>query len=329
MLDINQIHNGYEVRFEYKPWLVDAIKQIPGAGFRRRGDEKYWFVPEHSGPALLSWAASFGNSAKTTPLVEVGEVDPLPDLNVDIPLKMKMFPYQRKGVAYSLDKKKLIVGDQPGLGKTAQAIATVEGAGCKCILVICPATLRENWKREIEDKWTFKKALILKDRVKSSWPQFYKVGMIKYFIVNYESLKKFFVEKIDIHLDQNGNKKPLRLSHIHFKDTINLFDAVIIDEVHRCKDGRTQQSKYVMGISKGKEYVLALTGTPVVNKPMDLIPQLHIIEKLHLFGNYNGFINRYCQGYNRASNLKELNFLMHKHCFYRREKKRSAYRSAG
>jgi SWI/SNF-related matrix-associated actin-dependent regulator 1 of chromatin subfamily A len=317
MLDINETANGYEVRFEYKPWLVDAIKLIPGAGFRSRNGEKFWFVPSHSGPALLSWASTFGAATKVkTEAVEIGEIEPLPDLQVDIPLKMNMFPYQKKGVAYSLDKKRLIVGDQPGLGKTAQAIATVEGANCKCILVICPATLKENWKREIEEKWTYKKALILKDRVKATWPQFYRVGMVKYFICNYESLKKFFVEKINKPAD-----KPLRLSHIEFKDTINLFDAVIIDEVHRCKDGKTQQSKFVMGICKGKEYVLALTGTPVVNKPMDLIPQLHIIQKLNLFGGYTGFINRYCQGFKQASNLKELNFLMNKHCFYRREKR--------
>jgi SWI/SNF-related matrix-associated actin-dependent regulator 1 of chromatin subfamily A len=238
MLDINETSSGYEVRFEYKPWLIDAIKQIPGAGFRNRNGEKFWFVPSHSGPALLSWASTFGAAPKKDmAAVEIGDIEPLPELIVDIPLRMNMFPYQRKGVAYSLDKKRLIVGDQPGLGKTAQAIATTEGAGCKCILVICPATLRENWKREIEDKWTWKKALILKDRVKTTWPQFYKVGMIKYFICNYESLKKFFVESIDKPKD-----KPLRLNHIKFKDTINLFDAVIIDEVHRCKDGKTQQS---------------------------------------------------------------------------------------
>jgi len=322
MVEINEISNGFEVRFEYKPWLVDAIKQIPGTGFRNRHGEKFWFVPAHSRNALLSWAATFGDKPKAFNAEAVsGEISPLPDLMIDIPLRMEMFSYQSKGVAYSLDKKKLIVGDQPGLGKTIQAIATVEGAGCKCILVICPATLRENWKREIEEKWTYKKALILKDRVKTTWPQFYKVGMIKYFICNYESLKKFFVEKIDIHLDKNGNKMPLRINHIHFNDTINLFDAIIIDEVHRCKDGKTQQSKFVMGISKGKEYVLALTGTPVVNKPMDLIPQLHIIDRLQVFGGYTGFMNRYCQGYNQASNLKELNFLMHKNCFYRREKR--------
>lgn len=670
MLDIVETNSGYEVRFPYKPWMVAAIKQIPGASFRGAG--KFWHVPAHSSTALLNWAKTFGAAPKQQTTVQIGEIDPLPELLIEIQLRMEMFPYQRNGVAYAIDKKRLIIGDQPGLGKaqpltskiatpngwalmadikegndilgadgktykvtgvfpqgkrpvykisfndgstadcdinhlwkvrevnrrrrqtgwvtrtteelitagvkyrinearaatgrkqilkfeipitkafdytakkyiihpyilgallgdgsmcngsvcisipdseietknrietllpaglkfwlnrytgcpqyyitqtgttnknpfmkelenlnlnvkgklkfipekylfgsknqriqllrglmdtdgsakggrityhtcsellansiadlvfslggqailrpynrinegkgmewqvnirlnicpffmkrkaeqwnislknnfcskyieniefieetatqcisvsapdhlyltdhfivthnTAQAIATVEAANCKCILIICPATLRENWKREIEDKWTWKKALILSDRVRATWPQYYKVGMIKYFICNYESLKKYFVESINRPLGKDGQPVPLRLNHIKFKDTIDLFDAVIIDEVHRCKDGKTQQSKFVMGIAKGKEFVLALTGTPVVNKPIDLIPQLHIINRLENFGGYTGFVDRYCQGFNQASNLKELNYLLHKHCFYRREK---------
>ena len=317
MLDISEVQTGYKVKFQYKPWIVSAIKQIPGARFN--GASKDWFVPESSGQALINWANTFGAAPKSKQHAAVGEIEPLPELTIDIPLKRQMFPYQKNGVAYALNKKRVIVGDQPGLGKTGQAIATMMGAGAKCILVICPATIRENWKREWKI-WTDKNALIMSDRIKNTWVQFYKVGMTNVFICNYESLKKYFVEKINVFHDDKGNKKPLRLNHIVFKDTIDLFDAIIIDEVHRCKDGRTQQSKFVMGIAKKKEWVLALTGTPVVNKPKDLVPQLHIINKLDVFGGYKGFVDRYCQGSNEASNLKELNYLMHKHCFYRREK---------
>lgn len=311
MLSIAEVHNGYEVSFQYKPWLVNAIKQIPGARFN--GAKKHWWVPASSGPALLNWAG--GLQSNILPITEqIGEIEPLPELTIDIPLLRQLFPYQTNGVAYSLEKKKVIVGDQPGLGKTGQAIAASVGNKSKCILVICPATLRENWKREWK-LWTGKEAMILNDRVKTSWPQYYNVGICNVFIVNYESLKKYFVAAIN-----KPEDKPLRLNHIVFREVINLFDTVIIDEVHRCKDGRTQQSKFVMGISKGKDMVLALTGTPVVNKPIDLIPQLHIINKLDKFGGYKGFLDRFCQGSNRASNLKELNFLLHKNCFYRREK---------
>jgi len=150
MLDIVETKSGFEVTFAYKPWLVDAVKKIPGAGFRKSSGKSFWYVPASSGDALLNWAKTFGAAPKPHVGIQVGEIDPLPELTIDIPLKLQMFPYQKTGVAYALDRKKLIIGDQPGLGKTGQAIATVEGAGCKCILIICPATLRENWKREIE-----------------------------------------------------------------------------------------------------------------------------------------------------------------------------------
>jgi SWI/SNF-related matrix-associated actin-dependent regulator 1 of chromatin subfamily A len=320
MIDVIETTTGYDVAFQYKPWLVDAIKQIPGA--RWNPPKKKWFVPTQSGGALLRWASTFKgtsiSSNKNQPM-EIGEIEELPELEVEIPLLREMFPYQKRGVAYALKTKRLIVGDQPGLGKTGQAIATMVGADAKCILVICPATLRENWKREWQI-WTGKDSMVLSDKNKNTWYQYFKVGYCNVFIANYESLKKYFVQDIVRPLGKDGKPAPLRLNHIKFKESINLFDAVIIDEVHRCKDGKTQQSKFVMGICKGKEWVLALTGTPVVNKPMDLIPQLHIINRLQDFGNYNGFINTYCQGVNGASNLKQLNYLMHKTCFYRREK---------
>lgn len=320
MLDIVKQANGsFHVKFQYKPWLVEAIKKIPGARFM--GVQKAWLVPEQSGPALLNWSRTFGTHARVADDVEIGEIEELPELTIDIPLNREMFPYQRKGVAYALDKKRVIVGDEPGLGKTGQAIATMIGAKAKCVLVICPATLKENWKREIK-LWSGRESIIMSDRVKTSWPQYYRVGMASVFICNYESLKKYFVERIDQPVDEvTGEKKPLRLNHIKFRETIDLFDMVIIDESHRCKDGKTQTSKFVMGIARGKEYVLALTGTPVVNKPIDLIPQLHILNQLDKFGKYQGFVNTYCQGAKQASNLKQLNYLMHKHCFYRRLKK--------
>jgi len=330
MLDIVEVNNGLEVKFAYKPWLVDGIRKIPGARFN--GAHKHWWIPENSRDAFMNWAGRFGPTVKKAE-VEVGEIDPLPELDIDLSdiiyhrerkaqgLSYALFPYQLNGIAYGVRNKRLINGDDMGLGKTAQSIATLVAGGAKCILVICPATLKENWKREWKI-WAGKEAIVLKDSVKSTWPQYYKVGMCNVFICNYESLKKFFVESIDQPIDpETGKPKPLRLNHIKFRETIDLFDAVIIDELHRAKDGRRQLSKFCMGITKGKQWVLGLTGTPVVNKPKDLISQLHIIGHLQTLGGYKHFTDRFCQGMNEASNLKELNYLLHKNCFYRRLKK--------
>lgn len=332
MLDIVESPVGYEVSFQYKPWIVDAIKKLPGAYWNP--SEKLWVVPHTSGDALRNWASSFGSNVDVKISNDVAAIEPLPNLEnttVDEVIfhrerkargqSHNLFPYQKNGIAYAIQKKRIINGDDMGLGKTAQSIATLVLGGARCILVICPATLKENWKREWKI-WAGREAIIINDRVKSTWIQYYKVGMCNVFITNYESLRKYFVERIDQPVDERtGKKAPLRLNHIHFKETVNTFDAVIVDELHRCKDGRRQVSKFVMGITRGKEWVLGLTGTPVVNKPKDLLSQLHIIGHLHTLGGYKRFIDTYCQGYNEASNLKLLNYNLHKNCFYRRLKK--------
>ncbi|MDB0602328.1 SNF2-related protein [Tenacibaculum maritimum] len=107
---------------------------------------------------------------------------------------------------------------------------------------------------------------------------------------------------------------------IKLNERTNLFKSIIIDESHRCKDTKTQQTKFALRIAMGKDWRILLTGTPVVNKPMDLYPQLAIMGHLNKFGGSKGFKMRYCEGGSGAANLKELNFLLNKHCFFRREK---------
>ena len=91
---------------------------------------------------------------------------------------------------------------------------------------------------------------------KKTWSTYYKVGMVNVFIVNYESLKKTLLQAYLLRREKTEVK-----SHSLCAGNI-AFDAIIIDEVHRCKDGKTQQAKFCMGICKEKEFVLALTGTP-------------------------------------------------------------------
>lgn len=313
---ITTYENYYRIAFSYSPMIVSAVKEIPG----RRFDpiSKSWIVPLVSKGAVEAFAKRFGFQwGATQRAEEVGEIPPLPELGIDIPLGIDLFPYQKQGVAYCLEHPRTIIGDKPGLGKTAQAIASVIGAQRYPCLIICPATLKINWQREV-DKFSGGKcrAMILSDKNMRTWPQYWSAGLVQFFIVNYESLKKYFVDKFT-----NKEGQRLMLSHIKFKENLtDLFKSVIIDESHRCKNGSTQQSKFCMGIARGKDMVLLLTGTPVVNKPKDLIPQLHIMDMLPEFGGYKHFVNRYCAGDKEASNLRELNYKLNLNCFYQREK---------
>jgi intein/homing endonuclease len=199
---------------------------------------------------------------------------------------------------------------------TAQAIAALIAADTFPALIICPSSLKENWRREVE-MWTSKTAMILNDSIRNTWSYFYEAKLADIFIVNYESLKKYFVAEINQPVDAEGKKVPLRLNHVKFSNKINLFKAIVCDESHRVKDIKTQQAKFTKGVCAGKEYIFLLTGTPVVNKPRDLVSQLGILDRLKDLGGYKNFEKWFCEADDR---WRELNVLLRRNCFYRREK---------
>lgn len=310
--------DNFELSFKYKPSIVDRIRQIPGRRFD--GARKVWIIPTRSRVDLermiyqiqqfenINWLS--GNEKREEEAVY--DIPELPELAIPHNLKIQPYPYQLKGIARGLELKRFMNCDEPGLGKTLQSIATINIAGAFPCLVICPSSLKINWMREWE-KFTDKKAMILTDKVRDTWTFFFQTGMHQVFIVNYESLKKYFVQRIK-------KSEGWTLRDVEFRNSINLFKSVIIDESHRCKSSSTQQAKFCKGICTGKEWIIELTGTPVVNRPKDLIPQLSILNRMEDFGGYKSFVNQYCSGQREASNLKELNFNLWKYCMFRREK---------
>lgn len=224
-------------------------------------------------------------------------------------LKVNPYPYQEEGIIQGLKWKRFFLGDEPGLGKTLQSIGVVDTAGAYPALVICPSSLKINWKREFE-KFTDKKALVLDNGNATTWPYLLQMGMFHVAVVNYESLKKYFVWEI------KGSSQSFRLKDVVFAQQIKMFRSVILDESHRVKDASTQQTKFAKGICIGKEYIILLSGTPVVNRPEDLVSQLSIIERLKEFGGKSQFLIDFSDG----RNLNVLSELLYSRCMIRREK---------
>lgn len=232
-------------------------------------------------------------------------------------LRVEPYPYQREGIEYGLDKKRLIIGDEPGLGKTLQSIGIVDTANVYPCLVICPSSLKINWQREFE-KFTDKSALVLDNSVRTTWPYLLKMGMHHVAIVNYESLRKYFV------WDIKGGKS-FRLKDVVFCPQIRMFRSVIIDESHRVKDPSAQQTIFTKGITTGKEWIILLSGTPVVNRPEDLVAQLSIMGRLQEFGGRTKFMADYCtdpkdKKAEPAVPLSVLSNQLYANCMIRREK---------
>lgn len=321
---IQEDEKNYFVQFRYHPIMVDVVKRIPGRKFD--GKLNMWVIPKSYFPPgkytqkayvdiFASWAVNHGYENSVQKGTQASRPDvhytlpPMPDLLSPHGLKVEPFPYQKQGIAYALQKKRCFFGDQPGLGKTLQAIGTAFIAKSWPVLVICPASLKINWQREWK-KFTGKDAIILDDRNKNNWYRYFEMGCCDVFITNYESLKKFFVEDF-----AGGVTRSIRL-----KPEADLFKCIIIDESHRCKSSKTQQSKICYKLCQGKEYRFLLTGTPSINGPKDLIQQLKIMGRLDDFGGYKSFETNFMQGPREASNLEMLNWRLCNTCFFRREK---------
>jgi len=250
----------------------------------------------------------------------IGEIPTLPDLAYDYKLKKgELRPYQAKGVARGLELKRFINGDEQRLGKTLQTIVTlmiakeVKNEDVFPCLVIAPSSLKLNWQDEW-GMWVGKKAMILDDKIKDNWHRLYELGMADIFIVNPQSLKKFFVD----YMPPKGKLKSSK--DIVMNDRVKLIKSIVIDESHRFKDATTQQTKIALQIAIGKQWVILLSGTPIKNKPIDLFSQLAIMKRLNDFGGAEVFKQRYCEGGNGSSNLKELNWKLYNKCFFRRER---------
>ena len=224
-------------------------------------------------------------------------------------LKVEPYPYQREGIRQGLEWQRLIIGDEPGLGKTLQSIGIVDTADAYPCLVICPSSLKINWQREWE-KFTDKHALVLDNGTRTTWPYLLSMRMHHVAIVNYESLRKYFV------WDINGGRKSFRLKDVVFCPHIQLFKSIIIDESHRVKDPAAQQTIFAKGLATGKQWRILLSGTPVVNRPEDMVSQLSIMGRLNDFGGKGAFLARYGEGHN----LDELSRQLYASCLVRREK---------
>ncbi len=240
-------------------------------------------------------------------------------------LRVEPYPYQKEGIEAGLRWKRFLIGDEPGLGKTLQSIGVVDCADAYPCLVICPSSLKINWQREFE-KFTDKKALVLDNSVATTWPYLIQMGMQQVAIVNYESLRKYFVWDIRARKGQ-----PFRLKDVVFCPHINLFKSVIIDESHRVKDPSAQQTIFARGLVEGKQWRILLSGTPVVNRPADLIAQLSIMGRLQEFGGRSKFLADYGGGEiskerrgnddeDKPRNLEKLSSELYARCMIRREK---------
>lgn len=200
--------------------------------------------------------------------------------------------HQKEAIEKLVGSKRFILADDMGVGKTTSATIAAIESGAKKILIICPASLKINWEREIRN-YTDRSIFICESKNFSLDHDF--------IIVNYDILKNFYDLK-DKENSMIGKLNP---------------DLIIIDEAHYIQNGQAQRTKLVNNFSKKANTLWLLTGTPMTNRPMNYFNLLQLIES-PVAQNWMAYAIRYCQGYqfkagNRkiwnvsgASNLEEL-----------------------
>jgi SWI/SNF-related matrix-associated actin-dependent regulator of chromatin subfamily A-like protein 1 len=200
--------------------------------------------------------------------------------------------HQKEAIQKLVENKKYILADDMGLGKTTSTIIAALESNAKKILIICPASLKINWQREIAN-YTDRSVYISEGK---NFSQEHDFVIINYDIIkNFHSVKKKSESQI---LDAN-------------------FDLVVVDEAHYIKNGQAQRTKLINDLVKKVDRLWLLTGTPMTSRPMDYFNLLSLVDS-PVAKNWMAYAIRYCSGYQfnaggrkiwnvtGASNLEEL-----------------------
>ena len=229
----------------------------------------------------------------------------LPNLTVEIDLLRTLYEFQGQGVAFNLQNGNTFIGDDQGLGKTCQVIATTHArADGYPVLVICPNHLKFNWLDEYK-AWTGIKGAFMSKEIASHPARYLSSGFLKMVVVNYESLKKYFVSDIVKH-PQDGIK-------VILNELAKYFKTVIYDEIHKCSNPKTERWVIANAISEQATHLHGLSGTPINNNLGELHAEMQLIRVLDKIPNP-------LWKHKDAAGLMELQLHLKATCYYRREK---------
>ena len=190
--------------------------------------------------------------------------------------------HQKEAIEKLVGSKRFILADDMGLGKTTSTIIAALETGAKKILIVCPASLKINWEREIAN-YSDRTCYIAEGKKFSTEADFV--------IVNYDILKNF-------HNKEDKENSLLLKSN---------FELVILDEAHMVSNAQAQRTKLINDFTKNIKRVWLLTGTPMTSRPINYYNLLNIIES-PVAQNWMAYAIRYCQGFQfRAGNRKVWN----------------------
>jgi len=279
----------------------ELAKSIPGAKWDAKQNQ--WHLP-------LSWSGCLALRSTFKSDLEIGpnltqwavnektsRIDPanfLREVTEQVEGDEDLFPHQRAGVNFLSTARRALLADEPGLGKTAQAIRALKrlkdgGEDVFPALVVCPNTLKKNWEREFALWWPGVKVQVVSGtsaQRKKQFSPFTEEGVETpdVLIINWESLRTHsrLAPYGSVALARcvecggmNEKVTPGRCE-VHKRELNEIdFKAVIADEVHRSKDPKSKQTRALWSATGNADIRYALTGTPIANDVVDLWTILH------------------------------------------------------
>ena len=296
----------YVVTGTFDEMVKQGGKDLPKkAGFRYDGTSKSWATTDMKIAGKLldhidmsaDIRSELGNISQV--IQETLELSRAVDSSMEVPCPdgLNYYGFQKAGIQFASTRDCTLIGDEMGVGKTIQSIGIINAStDIRKVLVVCPASLRLNWQRELET-WLVRE-LSVGVGISNTLPDSDIV------VINYDIL--------DRHL-------PALLA--------KGFDMCVVDECHYIKNQKTKRYKAVASLVKSIQKKVFLSGTPVPNRPIEGYPIFNLLAP-DTFRSFMGYAKRYCDAYQTrwgwdfsgASNLAELQSILRESIMIRRLK---------
>lgn len=289
-----------KIEFPFDMNDITVVKTISGRRYHDENSVKYWTAPLSKEALKLLVDRGFTLDEQLQYVLKGKPKSELKDAT-DIPgLKMKLFPYQEEGVGFvESHNGRALIADEMGLGKTAQSLAWLQlHPELRPAIVVCPASLKLNWVKEA-NMWMMKPKTQVLSGTNPSVPL---IGEI--IIINYDILWDW--------LEKLNRIKP---------------KVLIMDEVHMIKSNGAKRTKATKRLGKSIPHVIGLSGTPIVNRPVEIYNSIRLINT-SIVPTFWEYASRYCDAkhngfgwdFNGASNTEELHSLLVNSIMIRRKK---------
>lgn len=289
-VEVNDTKDAITIATEWR--YKELCKSIPGAAWSAK--EQQWKAPLswatclalrstfkdalQIGPGLSDWA----QNELVTRVTPANELRDLEDAEGD----QDLFPHQRAGVSFLATARRALLADEPGLGKTAQAIRALkklrETEQVFPALIVCPNTLKKNWKREFGMWWPDARVTVITGSASQRRKQFEEEADV--YVINWESLRSHsrlapYGSVALARCPQCGGhdeKVTENRCEVHIRELNTIdFKAVVADEIHRSKEPKSKQTRALWAATGDADIRYALTGTPIANNVLDLWSILH------------------------------------------------------